>query len=665
MAKTTLQKPRGPVGSLAALGLAVLLAAHAPPESPVADAAMRGETDLVRSLLSEGADVNAAQGDGMTALHWAAERGNAEMAEILIYSGANVHAVTRIGQYTPLHLASGSGSDRIVGILIDAGADVSAGTTNSGATPLHLAAAAGNPGSVALLANHGADVNAREGAWQQTPLIFAASLNRVEVIEELLGRGADPSIASEAMDLELLSKLDEAAAERYKGALSGFEDEGQQTTLASLTVSDARVGVQPRVRTPGEMAAATLAARKVYETDEIPTEPEGDDDPPGDDNIRHQGGLTPLLHATRQGHTEAVEALLDGGADINQVSAGDGTSPLLMATINGQYDVALLLIERRADPNITSELNGIAPLWAAINSRWQPRTRFPQPQEQGRQHSSYLSVMKALLEAGADPNARTTKHPWYMVYTGCGNGNCGLVNTWGATAFWRAAYGTDVEAMRLFVEYGADPHIATIKPPPRRRFSQDQGGNQGPGELTDSARTARLTQPWFLRSEFKPKKERDAEAKQNLVAPTDPYDRTGGMEDQSGLALIPEGGPGVYPIHAASGVGYGEGYAGNAHRHAPGGWLGSVKYLIEELGVDVDLRDHNGYTALHHAAARGDTKLIQYLVDMGADVMVVSRAGQTTVDMANGPVSRVSPYPEAIALLESLGATNNHNCKSC
>ena len=81
--------------------------------------------------------------------------------------------------------------------------------------------------------------------------------------------------------------------------------------------------------------------------------------------------------------------------------------------------------------------------------------------------------------------------------------------------------------------------------------------------------------------------------------------------------------------------------------------------------MDVDLRDHNGYTALHHAAARGDTKLIQYLVDMGADVMVVSRAGQTTVDMANGPVSRVSPYPEAIALLESLGATNNHNCKSC
>ena len=57
--------------------------------------------------------------------------------------------------------------------------------------------------------------------------------------------------------------------------------------------------------------------------------------------------------------------------------------------------------------------------------------------------------------------------------------------------------------------------------------------------------------------------------------------------------------------------------------------------------------------------------MIQWLVDRGADVMVVSRKGQTTVDMANGPVSRVTPYPEAIALLESMGAINNHNCISC
>ena len=125
------------------------------------------------------------------------------------------------------------------------------------------------------------------------------------------------------------------------------------------------------------------------------------------------------------------------------------------------------------------------------------------------------------------------------------------------------------------------------------------------------------------------------------------------------------GGPGVFAIHAAAGVGYGEGFAGNAHRHVEDGWLPAVRFLIDEVGVDVNARDHNGYTALHHAAARGDNEMILYLVEEGGDVTVVSRRGQTTADMANSPVSRVSPIPETVALLESLGATNSHNCVSC
>ena len=93
--------------------------------------------------------------------------------------------------------------------------------------------------------------------------------------------------------------------------------------------------------------------------------------------------------------------------------------------------------------------------------------------------------------------------------------------------------------------------------------------------------------------------------------------------------------------------------------------LFAVKYLVEECSADVNLRDANGYTALHHAASRGDNELIKYLVEKGADVTVVSRKGQTTADMANGPIQRLAPFPDTIALLVSLGATNNDKCVSC
>jgi ankyrin repeat protein len=90
-----------------------------------------------------------------------------------------------------------------------------------------------------------------------------------------------------------------------------------------------------------------------------------------------------------------------------------------------------------------------------------------------------------------------------------------------------------------------------------------------------------------------------------------------------------------------------------------------VKFLVEELGADVNARDHNGYTPLHHAAARGDNALILYLVSKGADPTAVARSGQTTADMANGPVQRIQPFPETVALLEKLGSKNNHRCMSC
>ncbi|MDP2055249.1 MAG: ankyrin repeat domain-containing protein, partial [Acidobacteriota bacterium] len=105
--------------------------------------------------------------------------------------------------------------------------------------------------------------------------------------------------------------------------------------------------------------------------------------------------------------------------------------------------------------------------------------------------------------------------------------------------------------------------------------------------------------------------------------------------------------------------------AGNSHHTAPGGMLPAVKYLVEDLGFDVNDVDQAGNTVVHNAAARGDTEMVRYLASKGADVKRYNRAGQTTIDVANGPVQRTQPYPDTIKLLESLGAVNNHKCVTC
>jgi ankyrin repeat protein len=604
--------------------------------APMADAAMRGDKDALKALLKQGADVGAAQGDGMTALHWAAERGDTEMAELLVYAGANVGAVTRIGQYTPLHLAAKAGSPSVVKTLLKGGAAVDAKSNPSGATPMHLAAISGNGDVVNLLADAKGDVNAREAEWGQTPLMFAAASNRVDAINALIAHHADPNVTTKTIDVAKQSQVDRAAVERQRKVIEGF------------------VGKDSELRpTPSQMQAAIEASREILRTGKIPP-PDKDAPPPRGFNpeeinppVSTKGGMTALLHAARQGNLEAAEALLKGGADINKVNAGDGTSALLTAIINGEFDMAMLLIKSGADPNLAAKNNGVDPLWAAANAPWQPRTRFPQPQEMERQKATYLEVMQALLDKGADVNHRITSHPWYLVYTGCGNRNCGLADTSGSTAFWRAAYGTDLMAMKLLVAYGADPDIPTIAPQQQVRRGPPPGAAP-----PAAAQTAAAGQPTGAFGQ--------PQGAGGAIMPT----AEAGMRKYD-APVIPYGGPGVYPIHAASGVEYGEGFAGNAHRHAPDAWLSVVKYLVEELHADVNMRDNDGYTPLHHAAARGDNEMILYLVSKGADVTAVARSGQTTADMANGPVQRLSAIPETIALLEKLGSKNNHRCVTC
>jgi ankyrin repeat protein len=555
-----------------AIGAWAVVAALAAAPASVPDVAMTGDREALRALLKQGADVNAAQGDGVTALHWAATKNDAEMAHMLVTAGANLSAATRFGGYTALHVAAERGSAAVVDTLVKAGADVNA-TTLGGTTALMMAASSGDVATLTSLLDGGAKPNVRETERGHTALMFAAAANRLAAVKLLLGRGADASIATKLTDLSALSR-------------DGSNPDGRNLATGSAAPKPAAPAASARPRVGG--------LDRQYFYNEL---------------VHASGGMTPLHFAVRQGYADITMALLDGGVDVNQIKGGDNVSPLLIATVNGHFDLGTRLLARGANPNLAAE-NGVTPLYAVINLKWAQEAGYPQPWAQLDQKITYLDYMKVLLEKGADPNVRLTKKVWYSGY----NFDLSGIDEVGATPFWRAAYGADVDAMKLLVAHGADPNIPTAKPPGRPRTG-------------------------------------DADIRQ--------------MVDVSGLPEIPTGGPGVAPLHAAAGAGYSEGFAANSHRYAPSGLLAAVKYMVDELHMDVNQRDHEGNTPLHHAASRGDNEMILFLVSKGADAKAVNREGQTTVDMANGPVQRTQPFPETIKLLEGMGAKNNHKCVSC
>ena len=599
-------------GLLAAVVLAGATSTTFDPE--LIDAVRRGDVEAVRSLVRQGVDVNGAQGDGLTPLHLAATSGGAEIAEILVYAGANLESRTRNGAHTPLHIASRGGHSAVIEVLLGASADLAVRTAN-GSTPLHFAAVSGVPSAAEMLLDHGAEVDAREDAAGQTPLIYAASSNYLEAVKVLLAWDADPNAATTDVDLaaraladneekrlrnrrmDLLRELE--SAESGEAEAAEEEEEAAEEEPAEEEAPEAEVAEEEAAEEVDVLTAVTvLEGPYNFAT-----------------MVSRKGAMTPLHHAARQGHAEVVQALLEAGADVNRLSA-DGTSPLLIATINGHWDLGLFLLEHGADPNLAAH-SGIAPLFATINLRWVAKTQYPQPLSHWNQAVNYLDYMGALIEAGADPNTRITMRMWHEEYM-----EQRLVDPTGATPFWRAAYGLDVIAMRFLIERGADPTIRSVRPRSGRAANTD-----GP--------------------------------------------RTGGRRDAtdySGMPPIPVGGPSLTPLHMAAGAGQGDRIGhGATHRHAPGAdpWMRAVRYLVEEVGLDVNARDHTGLTPLHGAAGRGDIEMIQYLVERGADPTLKARDGDSTADYANSRVRGIPPYPEAAALLRSLGADFKDDCAHC
>jgi len=396
------------------MGLVLAASAVLAQDLRLAEAAKQSDTAAVRTLLAAKAGVNAAQPDGMTALHWAAFNDHPEIVRMLIEARANVRATTRDEALTPLWFACANGDTEIVSLLLKAGADPNAANSN-GSVPIMKAAASGSAEAVKLLLESGADPNRRESNQGETALFFAAEQNRPDAIRVLAAHGADLGVTSKVTRL-IPEKL-------------SVEDEDFPL--------DAEVILHDNLP-PGDAAAkAALAGRRA--------------------TARITGGLTPLLIAARDGRLAAVRALVEAGAAVNQPSASDQTTPLIMAAINGHWEVGKFLAEHGANPNLANA-DGLEALYAVIDAQWAPLGGVSNP-DSSQEKVSYLDLMKALLDRGANPNARLGKKLWFRPTAH----DQMWVGTPGSTAFWRAAQATDVAAMRLLASHGADPKIPSAE----------------------------------------------------------------------------------------------------------------------------------------------------------------------------------------------------------
>ncbi len=400
-------------------------------ESPIADAAMNGDRSAVQLLLQKKADVNAPQADGATALEWAAYRDDLELADLLIAAGANPRIPNRDGA-TAMQLASLHGSAAMMEKLLKAGAEVNERGVN-GETPLMFAARNGNLDGLNLLLKRGADVNAKESLRGTSALMWAVEQGHTDAVKLLIQHGADVSVASspdsKGGTAYLAPNVEQRAQqERF------FRQ--RRTTAAEAASKD------PAKNLAAFDEAAAAAAFGVAKNTK-------------------GGGLTPLVLAAREDSPECAKILLAAGAGVNQTTRY-GWTALLTAVQNRHYKLAAYLLDHGADPNIANN-GGWTPLYIVVDNRNIEGGDYPVRQPD----MDHLDFLKLLLNHGANVNARI----------------CGLDSTpqrckgdstetrtiftmqWlyedGATPFLRAAQSGDVSVMKLLLEHGADPKIAT------------------------------------------------------------------------------------------------------------------------------------------------------------------------------------------------------------
>ena len=372
----------------------------------LADAAASGDIETIKTLLGQGTAVDSTLVDGSTALHGAVMQNQLAVVQTLLNAGAAATVANRYG-VTPLYLAALNGNAAMTTELLEAGSDPNS-LTPTGETILMIAARTGTPEVLDLLLDAGANLETREAEFSQTALMLAVRENNIDAISLLIKRGAD---------VNAFTRI---------GAPPEFVPPCKGTGCGSEGVGINRGGLPDRGRRDST-----------------------------------KGGMTPLLYAARDGHVEAAAMLIAAGADIEQAEA-NAIRPLLMALLNNKLDVANQLLDAGATVNV-DDFWGRTPLFAAVEYRNLDMNNKLQdaPTHNNVDRDAILPMIKRLLDMGADVNARTREVPPSRKWLYSLN-DVSWVDFTGETAFLRAAYSGDTTTMKMLLEYGADPNLATF-----------------------------------------------------------------------------------------------------------------------------------------------------------------------------------------------------------
>ena len=434
-----------------------------------------------------------------------------------------------------------------VDLLLRAGADVNA-ADDHGVTPLERAAENASTAMVERLLAAGASANAVQTSGL-TLLMTAARTGNVQVVNALLGHGAD---------------VNSATTETQSTALMWAVSEHHPDIMRALL--DA--GADPR--------ASTVK------------------------------GFTPLMYAVRNGDIDSIETLIAAGVDVNETSADD-SHVLPFAIVSGQDQVAYFLLEQGADPN--GSMGGVNALHAAAGNvgtwladwyRREGRDRlFAEYRRGGLTPARRLPLVKALLEHGADPNARIRSWAMFQSYIGYPKKgafepfSCGTGNLQGATPLWVAAYAANGRGV-----FGG--------------FTENR---------VDSS--AEILQALL-----------DAGADQHLTT-----------QD------------GTTPFMMAAGLGQAT-YTPREPRGVRSPSAEQAVRVLLDAGAEINAVNEADFTALHGAAFRGLNEVIEYLVEQGADIDARDFRGRTAFRMAEGSKQsfQFQSWPETADLLKELGA---------